>query len=162
MLMFPLGGHGRSKPDVTAYDIRRSKLLASVFKTRYDRCIADRASRFSTRVIDCTLRTIECTGVCCSRGTSTFFDSSNSLAVPPLSIWSAYPVIRNDYEVQGLASGVGLLFVLLHFFPAGGGEVPFAGGFFRSLARKWRPKKGAGEWHRFPSRLMSITDSSTP
>ncbi|WP_302120658.1 hypothetical protein, partial [Allorhodopirellula heiligendammensis] len=47
-------------------------------------------------------------------------------------------VNSTDYEVQGLTSGVGLFFVLLHFFSAGGGEVPFAGGFFRSLARAWR------------------------
>ena len=39
-------------------------------------------------------------------------------------------MIRTDYEVQGLASGVGLFFVLLHIFSAGGGEVPLAGGFF--------------------------------
>ncbi len=57
MLTFPLGWQRRSKTDVTAYDIRRPKLLASVFETRYDCCIADRLSRFSTRVIECRLRT---------------------------------------------------------------------------------------------------------
>jgi len=34
-----------------------------------------------------------------------------------LKIFRAYPVTRDDYEVQGLTSGCRLFFVLLHFFP---------------------------------------------
>lgn len=74
-------------------ETRRPKLLASESTTRYDCCIADRRWRFATRVIECTLRTIDCTGECCSPDNSFLSDSSASIAIPALSIWSAFPVI---------------------------------------------------------------------